>query len=155
MGLIAGLIVVALLLLVAELVLLPGLSVAGICALLADVAAVWIAFSRYGVGGGVITLGIVLVLSIVVVVLSLRARTWQRFSLQDRVEGAAQVDPKQRNVKIGDRGEAVTRLAPIGKIRVNGETFEAKSVDCYVDARSEVEVIGFENFSVIVRPVVE
>ena len=153
MWLIAGLIVAALLLLVAELVLLPGLSVAGICALAADIAAVWVAFSRYGTPGGVIVLVIVIVLSLVVVVVSLRARTWQRFSLQDRVDGTAQRMPQQMDVKVGDRGVALTRLAPIGRIAVNGQTFEAKSVDRYVDAKSTVEVIGFENFSVIVQPV--
>ncbi|WP_226387034.1 NfeD family protein [Gallalistipes aquisgranensis] len=155
MWVIAGLIAVALLLLVAELVLLPGFSVAGVCALLADIGAIWIAFSRYGVRGGVIAFVVILVLSVVTLVLSLRSRTWQRFSLQDRVDGAAQCTPQQRNVQVGDRGKTLTRLAPIGKISVNGQTFEAKSIDRYVDAGAVVEVTGFENFSVIVQPVVE
>ena len=39
----------------------------------------------------------------------------------------------------------------MGKIEVGGKIYEAKSLDAYVDPRREVEVVGFENFSVIVK----
>ena len=153
MWLIISLIVIGALLLIAEVVLLPGLSVAGICALLADGAAVYFAFVRYGTTGGVITIVAVLAVSIVVMIVSLRARTWQRFSLKHQVDGAAQELPQEQNIRIGDRGVALTRIAPMGKIEIDGRSFEAKSVDKMIDPGVEVEVIGFENFSVIIEEI--
>ena len=153
MWLIVLLIVIGALLLVAELVLLPGFFVAGICALLADGAAVYFAFTRYGAIGGVITIVAVLAVSVAVMVISLRARTWQRFSLKHQVDGTAQELPQEQNIRLGDRGVALTRIAPMGKIEINGRTFEAKSVDRMIDPNAEIEVIGFENFSVIIEEV--
>ena len=39
----------------------------------------------------------------------------------------------------------------MGKVLINGKEYEAKSVDSYIDQRQEVTVVGFENFTVIVR----
>lgn len=35
---------------------------------------------------------------------------------------------------------------------LNGKTYEAKSIDVYIDPHREVEVIGFDNFTVVVKP---
>jgi len=58
-------------------------------------------------------------------------------------------------VKAGDRGVAVSRLAPMGKVEIGGRIYEAKSTDVYIDQRSTVEVVGFENFNVVVRKVAD
>ena len=58
-----------------------------------------------------------------------------------------------REVKAGDRGVAVSRLAPMGKVEIGGRTYEAKSQGAYVDQQRDVEVVGFENFSVIVKTI--
>jgi len=47
----------------------------------------------------------------------------------------------------------VTRLVPGGKVLVNGEYFEAKSVDILIDPRQEIEVIRIEDNKVIVKPI--
>ena len=39
----------------------------------------------------------------------------------------------------------------MGKVEIDGKVYEAKSTGAYVDPRQEVEVVGFENFSVIVK----
>jgi membrane-bound ClpP family serine protease len=41
----------------------------------------------------------------------------------------------------------------MGKVNIAGKIYEAKSVDSYIDQRSEVEVVGFENFTVIVKKI--
>ena len=49
----------------------------------------------------------------------------------------------------------LSRLSPMGTVEVGGKVYEAKSLTAYVDPRREVEVVGFENFSVIVKTVKE
>ncbi|MBQ4278684.1 MAG: serine protease [Rikenellaceae bacterium] len=151
MWLIITLIIVGLILIVAELVLLPGLSVAGICALLALAGASYLAFGQFGTTVGVITLIVIIVLAVAVTVVSLRANTWKRLSLKSTIDSASIPTPQEHNIRIGDCGVALTRLAPMGKVVINGTTIEAKTVDAFIDQKKEIEVIGFENFNVVVK----
>lgn len=138
-----------------ELVLLPGTTVAGFAAMIISGFGVYLAFVRLGTNGGLITLSLLLVLSVAVIAVCLKARTWRRFALKHEIDGKSQELPQDNGVKIGDRGTAITRLAPMGKVLIDGKTFEAKSIDAYVDQRTEIEVIGFENFNVIVKVVAQ
>jgi membrane-bound ClpP family serine protease len=60
--------------------------------------------------------------------------------------------PRPENeITLGTVGTTVSRLSPMGKININGKIYEAKSADVFIDQREQVEVVGFENFNVIVR----
>lgn len=144
------LILLGMLLIGVELFLLPGVSIAGIGALIVCGFAAYKSFVIYGTTGGLITIGIILILSIIVLIFGLRAKTWRRLTLKENIDSSSQSSP-ENDLKIGDKGTTLTRLAPIGKIMVNGNTYEAKSVDVYIDPRKEIEVVGFENFSVVVK----
>ncbi len=110
------------------------------------------AFRDYDPLTGCIVVGAVLLLSLVATVVSLRAKTWQRFSLRQEIDSSSMSSPESE-LKVGDRGVTLSRLAPMGKVDFGGRTYEAKSLDSFVDPRKEVEVIGFENFNVIVRTI--
>ncbi len=145
------LILFGVLFLVAEIVLLPGISIGGILALVCYGSSIYMAFRDYGpLTGAVVTVAI-LVLSAGATIVSLRAKTWQRFSLKQQIDSSSMRTPEEDNVRIGDRGITLSRLSPMGKVDIGGRIYEAKSLDRYVDPRSEVEVVGFENFNVIVR----
>lgn len=149
------LIVFGLLFLVAELVLLPGISIGAILALVCYGSSVYLAFRDYGTVAGIIVILAILLLSLVATVVSLRAKTWQRFSLKQKINSSSMPTTPEQELKVGDRGTTLSRLSPMGKIEVGGKLYEAKSLVAYVDPRREVEVVGFENFSVIVKTVKE
>lgn len=151
MAVIIILVLLGILLLAVEVFLLPGITVAGIGAFIASGFAIYKAFASYGTAGGLITIGALLVLSVIVMVVGLKAKTWHRLALHDNIDSAAQSLPEQDCVHIGDTGTTVTRLAPMGKISINGKTYEAKSEDEYIDERNAIEVTGFDNFSVVVK----
>ncbi len=146
------LIFLGLLFLVAELVLLPGVSIGALLSLVCYGSSIYLAFRDYGPLTGFIVVLVILVLSVVSVVFSLRAKTWQRFSLKQEIRSSSMPEP-DKELQIGARGKSVSRLSPMGKIRIDGRLYEAKSQDVYIDPRSDVEVVGFENFSVIVKKV--
>lgn len=150
--LIGILIIIGALLLVAELVLLPGITIAGIGALGSYCGAAYVGYANYGTTGVVVTIAVIIVVSVIATWLSLRAKTWQKLALKQNIDSKSQESP-DGPVKIGERGVAVTRLAPMGKVMIGGETYEAKAIDTFVDQQTEVEVTGFDNFSVVVRPV--
>lgn len=152
MGLIALLVALGLFFLVVELIFLPGVTLGTVLSVVSYGAAVYLGFARFGVTGGVVTIIVVLILSLVATIISLRAKTWQRLALKDKIESQSSENPASV-VEVGAKGVAVSRLSPMGKVKIAGKEYEAKSDGTYIDQRSEIEVVGFENFAIIVRKI--
>lgn len=139
--------------LVAELVLLPGVSVGAILSLVCYGSSIYLSFRDFGPVTGSIVIAVILVLSLVATVVSLRAKTWQRFSLKQEIRSSNMAVTPAEELRPGDRGVTVSRLSPMGKVEIAGRIYEAKSQGPYVDPQRDVEVVGFENFSVIVKTI--
>ena len=150
MGLLTLLLVLGAFFLVAELVFLPGTILGALLSLTSYGVAIYFGFAKYGLVGGIVTIFVALILSLLVTILSLRAKTWQRFALKDKLMSTSSSFPADE-LKVGDVGVAISRLSPMGRIEVDGKSYEAKSTDVYIDPKIRVQVVGFENFTVIVR----
>ncbi|MDO4758418.1 MAG: NfeD family protein [Rikenellaceae bacterium] len=151
MGYIILLLIFGVLFLIAELVLLPGLSVGALLAMVCYGSAIYLAFGQSATVGIVIV--VVAVLSAIAAsVFSLRAKTWQRFALKQEIRSKSMPQPADE-LEVGARGLTLSRLSPMGKVSIAGKIYEAKSLDAYIDPKQEVEVVGFENFSIIVKKI--
>ena len=135
---------------IAELLLFPGLSIGAILAVACYGGAVWYAFESMGTTAGIITIIVVLVVSLISVIFSLRAKTWQYFALRQQIDSTSMPKP-EKELSIGAVGTTISRLSPMGKVNIGGKVYEAKSADVFIDQREQVEGVGFENFNVIVR----
>lgn len=145
------LLVVGLILFFVELVLLPGITVAAVGAFVSLVTAVSLAFMDHGTGVGVLILGIALVMIVVMMIFFLRAKTWRKLTLNTELKQTISTEPTN-TYAVGQGGICLTRLAPMGKVQFSdGSIIEARSLDSYIDPKSEVEIIGFENSYVIVK----
>lgn len=156
LGLIIFLILVGLLLFIIEFMLIPGITIAGVGGAVCLVSGIVFAFVSFGTTTGLLVLGITALVMVVLTVLMLKADTWNKFMLKTTLDGkvdtvGASGDKVQ--VKAGDRGVTVTRLAPGGKVLVNGEYYEAKSIDILIDPKQEVEVIRIDDNKLIVKPI--
>ncbi len=149
---IAVLVLLGLLFCVVELLILPGVTIGGILSVVCYGSAIYMAFGNLGVARGIIVVAIVILVSIFAIIFSLRAKTWERFSLKSAIESSSSELPESL-LSIGERGVAVSRLSPMGKVEIGGKCYEAKSSDVYIDSKSNVEIVGFENFSVVVKEV--
>lgn len=145
------LIALGVILFVAELVLLPGITIAAVGAFCCLVGAVTWAFVDWGPVTGFIILGIVLVVLLILMLLFLRPKTWNRVSLKTNINSQVDELGIEKRVEVGMQGTSLTRLAPMGKVDISGEIYEAKSLDCYIDPRSEIVVTGYDNNTLIVR----
>jgi membrane-bound ClpP family serine protease len=154
LGLIIFLILLGLLLFIIEFMLIPGITIAGVGGALCIIIGIILSFTTFGTGTGMAVLGGTALLLIVSTVLMLRSQTWKKFMLKTSIDGKVDnIGKEEGRVKPGDRGVTVTRLVPGGKVLVNGEYFEAKSVDILIDPRQEIEVIRIEDNKVIVKPI--
>ena len=153
MGIIIILIVLGILLFVIEFLLVPGVTIAGIGGLILTVLGVYKAFDNYGSNVGVWVLLGTIILSVFVIAMSLRARTWDRLMLKTNIKGTVDTDLTEDQVKPGDPGTTLTRLAPMGKILVNDLVREAKSTEGYIDEHTEIEIVAIEGTRISVKPV--
>jgi membrane-bound ClpP family serine protease len=149
------LIVLGILLFVIEFLLVPGVTVAGIGGLVLTVLGVYKAFDDFGSTVGIWVLIGTLMLSVFVIAMSLRARTWSPLMLNTNVKGTVDHDITEEQIKAGDRGTTLTRLAPMGKIKVNGIVREAKSLEGYIDEHSNIEVVVIEGTRISVKLIKE
>ncbi len=141
-----------LLFLIAEIVLLPGVSIGALLSMVCYGSSIYLAFQNHSNLTGIVVIVVILLLSTIATVFSLRAKTWQRFSLRQELDASSMPSPEVE-LHIGDRGVTLSRLSPIGKIKIGEKIYEAKSQDIFIDQRCEIEVVGFENFSVIVKKI--
>lgn len=154
MGFIIVLILVGLVLIFAEILLVPGVGLAGILGLLSMGGSCFYAFHQMGtVTGAVVTcLNALLIAALTIWVL--RAKTWKRFTLNTNIDSKA-VGNDIEMPRIGDRGKAMTRLAPMGSVRVKDYVFEAKALEGMIDSGADIEIALIEDNKVYVRPVEE
>lgn len=153
MGLLISLIIIGLLLLFAEILLIPGVGVAGILGLLSLGGSCFYAFNQMGSTAGAIVTAVNVLLVVVLSIYVLRAKTWKRLTLDTNINSKAV--PSDLDVEVGDRGVTITRLAPTGSARFSGLIVEVKALEGLLDPGVDVEVVLIEEGKIYVRPVVE
>lgn len=153
MGFIITLILVGLVLIFAEILLIPGVGVAGILGLFSMAGSCFYAFNQLGTVSGAVVTAINAALIVALTVWVLRAKTWKRFTLETAVDSKAVMT--EILVAVGDRGVASTRIAPMGMVRFREEAVEVKALEGMIDVGVEVEVVMIEDKRIFVKPVSE
>jgi len=154
LGVIIFFILLGILLFIVEFMLIPGITIAGIGGAIFVIGGIIMSFIDHGTATGFgVLIGTAVVLAIVVTMM-LRAGTWKKLMLSTSIDGKVDtVHKEEGRVKAGDTGEAITRLNPMGKVKVNGEFYEAKALDILIDQRTKVEVVEVEINKLIVKPI--
>ena len=149
MGFIITLILVGLVLIFAEILLVPGVGLAGILGLLSMGGSCFYAFYEYGNTTGAIVTAVNAVLIVALTVWVLRAKTWKRMSLETNIDSKA---VEGVFLSLGDQGKTVTRIAPMGSARFGEYVVEVKAVEGMLDPGVEVEVVLIEDNRIYVKP---
>ena len=80
----------------------------------------------------------------------LRSKSFSRVALKTDVDSRL-VSSRDLGIIPGDEGLTLSRLAPIGKARINGIMVEAKSMDELIDENTPVEVVRVDSNNIIVK----
>jgi len=145
------LIILGLILLLLEFVVIPGVTIAGVGGFLLLAGSVYIAFAEMGKVAGFITLAVVLILSPLMVYYFFKSKAGKKMILDSKIEGKIENSTTDK-LAVGDKGVTIGRLAPMGKIKINGEVVEAQSAGTYIDEHTEIQVIKFHLNKIIVEP---
>ncbi|UCG27335.1 MAG: hypothetical protein JSV24_10205 [Bacteroidales bacterium] len=150
--LIIFLILLGIILFLIEFLLVPGITIAGIGGAILMIGGVIMAYHYHGTAVGNYVLIGTAVVAFLTVYFVLKTKTWNRIMLKTQIDSKVNIVKEEvPKVKEGDVGEAVTRLNPMGKVIVNGEYYEAKSEDKFIDQKSTVEVVKVLSNKIIVK----
>ena len=136
---IIALIAAAVILFLVELFVIPGISLAGISALVCIIYANYYAFANLGTGAGFITLIISGIACIGSLVWFMRSKTLDKLALKKDITSKIDRSAAEK-VKVGDTGITITRLAQIGNAEINGNIIEVKSMDGLLNEKTTIVV---------------
>lgn len=149
--LIIVLILIGILLLMLELLVIPGTTVAGIAGLGLIIFAIFMAYDGYGNTAGHWTVAGAALASLLSVIFAFRSKTWKKAGLEYTITGKANTF-EENSVQKGDVGVAVSRLTPGGKARINGQYYEVQSTAGMVNAKDKIVVSKVDGNKIYVKP---
>ena len=136
---IASLSIAGLILFIIEVFLLPGISIAGIVSAGCMLYGNYYAFDTLGTIPGCITLAVSALGVVAITIWFMRSKTVDKLSLKKTID--YRPEPlKGLDLKVGDEGIALTRLALIGNAEFNGRIIEVRSSGDFIDEKSKIRV---------------
>jgi membrane-bound ClpP family serine protease len=146
------LILLGVLLLLLEFLVIPGVSLAAIGGVLMILGGIYLAYDHYGNTIGHLTILASIMVCSISLILALKSNTWNKIMLNTEIDSKVE-KLEEEKIKVGDHGICMSRLAPMGKIKVNKIIVEARSTGAYIDEKSKVEIVGIMDKIVIVKPI--
>lgn len=146
------LIVIGIALLLLEFLVIPGVTLAAIGGVLMIGGGIYLSYDHYGNSIGHISVLATLVFSGLSLALALKSKTWKKIMLNTEMDSKVE-KIEVEDIAVGDFGISVSRLAPMGRVKVNRKIVEAKSTGVYIDEKTEVEVVGIIDKIIIVKPI--
>ena len=135
--------------LVLEFLVVPG-GIVGVISGLVIAGGIGMAYYKYGVLAGNITLIVTVVGILVGIFFLLRSRTWKKLMLNTQIDSKVnEVD--EAKIKVGSVGITVSRLAPGGKACFDDEVAEVFSAHDFIDENQEVIVLKIEGNKITVK----
>ena len=143
-------IILGIVFLLAEIFLLPGLTVSGIAGFIFLVGGIVYAYMYMGTVPGNIALVTSVFLILGSILYFIKSKSLRRISLTTNIDSKVDTSDLLK-INVGDVGTTQSRLNPIGKVYINDLTVEAKSMDGeMIDEETEVRVVKVDWSNIIV-----
>lgn len=152
MGITASIIIIlfGIILLLAEVFLIPGTGVAGIIGFALMVAGIYFAYLT-SPNIGLTAATVCGVLSVFLLFKAFRYNTYDKLTLKKNITSKVNVVPA--DVKVGEQGKSLGRLAPTGKGLFGNEIVEVTTEDEFIDENDPLEIIRIEGPRIFVKKI--
>jgi len=140
---------VGILLVLAEIFLIPGFGITGLGGALFSIGGIVYAFRNLGVTAGIITLLLMAVVIGAAFIYLIKSKALDRIALKTNIKSTV-ADKESLDISEGDTGVSVSRLNPMGKVRVNNITMEAKTLGGFIDENTVIKVVKVSPSQLIV-----
>ena len=129
----------ALLLGAAELFIIPGFDLAGIGAIICAIVDAFLIYNTYGAIPCLVAVLVGLVVLGLMIWAVARSKTLDKIALHSTIS-STNATSAQLEVKVGDKGVALTRLALVGNAEINGKSVEVKSAGAFINPGTPIRV---------------
>lgn len=153
---IIALIIAGILFLLAEVILLPGVTIAGFVGAACMIGSVVYAFYYVNNTVGYITIAANVFIGVGAFVFVIKSNTLDHMALKTDIDAVVE-QPDIQHLSVGEKGLSLSRLNPIGNVEFNQKYIvEARSITGeFIDAECIVEIVRIENTSVYVKSATE
>jgi len=141
--------VIGILLILTEIFLIPGLTFTAVAGAAFSLGGVYYAFRYIGTAAGIITLILVIAVIGFAFVYLIKSKALDRIALKTDISSTV-ASKELPDISEGDTGITISRLNPIGKVRVNNITMEAKTLSDFIDENTTVTVVKVFSTQLIV-----
>jgi membrane-bound ClpP family serine protease len=145
------LILIGLAFLLLEILVIPGTGVAGFVGFIVIGVGVWQTYSHYGTITGHWVLVGTIGATVLILIFALRSKTWRRVMLKSEIESKVNVFD-EINLKPGDSGKSISRLAPSGKAIIKDEYYEVRTMGEFIDPGIDLIIEKIEDHKIYVKP---
>lgn len=142
------LILIGLILLVLEILFVPGM-VLGFISVMLMITGVIFAYKDFGTVIGSIVLSGTAVVTFAAVYWTFRSNVWKKLQVQSFMDGKANL--LKEEIAVGDSGKTISRLNPIGKAFIRNHPVEVHAIDGFVDQDIEITVVKVQQNKIWVR----
>lgn len=147
---IIGLLMLGIILFLIEIFVIPGISIAGIGAIITFFYACYYAFTEISVTAGIISIVASALCCITMLIWVIKSKALDRVALKKSINSSVD-NSNERSIMVGDAGITITRLALIGMADIKGKVVEVKSADGYLNEKTNIMVDRIEGGTILVK----
>ena len=145
-----SLLLTGLVLLLVEILFIPGTTVVGILGFLVSLAGLAFAFTNFDYSLALWITGGALVLNFGAVWYGFSSGVWKKLSLKSTQKGGA-FDGRLDGLAVGMAGVAVSDIKPFGKAEIQDDWYEVKSETGFIEVGSAVVISKIEHNKITVK----
>lgn len=149
---ILSLLIIGLVLIIVEVVFIPGTTVVGILGLIFSGVGIIITYRHFGDDVGFYILLGSLSVTAVALFYSFKSGAWQRYSLKSSMKSKVN-EGITETLKVGDEGVTISTLRPSGKAEINGQIFEVRTYGEYVKPKQNIRVAQIDLHQIFVQEI--
>ena len=141
---------IGLLLIIVELIFVPGTTIVGILGFVLTCIGIWIGYAALGTSMGHIILASTVLIGIVAFVYSFKSDSWSRFALKN--QHRSRVNEEYRYIlTVGDLGKTVSALRPQGTAIFNEQHHEVQTNGEFLPPNTPVRIIKIHHNKITVE----
>lgn len=145
-----SLVLFGLLLVIVEVIFIPGTTLVGVAGFISMVVGIILAFKYFGGETGWIALGGSTAASGILLYVALRTNVWRRFAINTSIDSKVN-EIEALNFVVGMEGVALSALRPIGKGEFGGNVAEVRTLGEYVEAGSRIRIARVSTTQIVVE----
>jgi len=148
---VSSLILFGLLLLIAEIIFVPGTTLVGLVGFVFMAIGVGLSFRYFGAEIGWTIVGGSAVASGLLLYVAFKSNVWTKFALKSSIDSKVN-EGYLTGLKPGQEGTALSALRPVGKAELEGKVYEVKTNGEYIETGTRVKIIRITSNQIIVEP---